>query len=234
MVKVKQLYKDQRDAYLFMKAYCHLELGDYDNALKGFEEVEKRPQTDYTGPARYALGSINYRNRDFNKAQYWFEKASSDGRFKDLADYFILECRFMLKDYKYVTANAERMYELIPEDRKPHLARIISESSLVLGDAANARKYYELGVGEGNEPDSRTDWFHSGSVLYAVDDYEGAIRSFTNMTERTDSIGQVANYHLGYSYIQTKNKVAALAAFHDHAASPPFSHAIVKTCSLTL
>ena len=216
-VKLKQLNKSQMDEYLFKKAYCMLEKGDYDNALKGFEEVEKRPETDYTGPARYALGCIHYRNGDFNKALDWFENSASDSRFKDVSDYFILECRFMLKDYNYVTANAERMYDLVPQDRKPHLARIISEASLVLGDADNARKYYELGVGEGNEPDSRTDWFYSGSVLYAVDDYEGAIRSFSSMTERTDSIGQVANYHLGYSYIQTKNKVAALSAFRDAA-----------------
>ncbi len=217
MVKQKQLFKSQMDEYLFMKAYCLLEKGDYNNALKGFLDVHKRPESDYTGPARYAVGSIYYRDGDFNNAQDWFEKSSLDGRFKDVSEYFILECRFMLKDYKYVTANAERMYDLVPQDRKPHLARIISESSLVLGDADNARKYYELGVGEGNEPDSRTDWFYSGSVLYAVDDYEGAIRSFSNMAERTDSIGQVANYHLGYSYIQTRNKVAALTAFRDAA-----------------
>ena len=217
MVKQKQLPKSQMDEYLFMKAYCLLEKGDYDNALKGFLDVHKRPESDYTGPARYAVGSIYYRDGDFNNAQDWFEKSSLDGRFKDVSEYFILECRFMLKDYRYVTANAERMYDLVPQDRKPHLARIISESSLVLGDADNARKYYELGVGEGNEPDSRTDWFYSGSVLYAVDDYEGAIRSFSNMAERTDSIGQVANYHLGYSYIQTRNKVAALTAFRDAA-----------------
>lgn len=217
MVKQKQLSKSQMDEYLFMKAYCLLEKGDYDNALKGFLDVHKRPESDYTGPARYAVGSIYYRDGDFNNAQDWFEKSSLDGRFKEVSEYFILECRFMLKDYRYVTANAERMYDLVPQDRKPHLARIISESSLVLGDADNARKYYELGVGEGNEPDSRTDWFYSGSVLYAVDDYEGAIRSFSNMAERTDSIGQVANYHLGYSYIQTRNKVAALTAFRDAA-----------------
>ena len=217
MVKQKQLSKSQMDEYMFMKAYCLLEKGDYDNALKGFLDVHKRPESDYTGPARYAVGSIYYRDGDFNNAQDWFEKSSLDGRFKDVSEYFILECRFMLKDYRYVTANAERMYDLVPQDRKPHLARIISESSLVLGDADNARKYYELGVGEGNEPDSRTDWFYSGSVLYAVDDYEGAIRSFSNMAERTDSIGQVANYHLGYSYIQTRNKVAALTAFRDAA-----------------
>ena len=37
----------------------------------------------------------------------------------------------------------------------------------------------------------------------------------SQMRSRTDSIGQIANYQLGYSYIQTGNKVAALDAFKD-------------------
>lgn len=217
VVELKDLYEGQKDEYLFRKAYCDLEAGRFKDALDGFYMVEKRPVTDFTAPSRYAIGYILYRNRDFSRAQEWFEKASVDDRFTDIASYYILECRFMLKDHRYVTANGDAMYDAVPESRRPHLARIISESWLVLGDADKARKYYDLGIGDGNGPDSRTDWFYSGSVLYAVDDYEGAIRSFSNMTERTDSIGQVANYHLGYCYIQTRNKVAAVEAFRDAA-----------------
>ena len=40
------------------------------------------------------------------------------------------------------------------------------------------------------------------------------------MGAKTDSIGQVANYHLAFSYIQTKNKVAALEAFREASAYP--------------
>lgn len=216
-VDVKDLDEGQKDEYLFRKAYCDLEAGNFDDALDGFNMVEERPLSDYTAPSRYAAGYILYRNGDFAGARECFEKASVDDRFKEIAEFYILECRFMQKDYRYVTANGDKMYGNVPEDRKPHLARIISESWLVLGDAEQARKYYDLGVEDGNEPDSRTDWFYSGSVLYAVEDYPGAIRSFSNMKERTDSIGQVANYHLGYSYIQTRNKVAALEAFRDAA-----------------
>ena len=35
---------------------------------------------------------------------------------------------------------------------------------------------------------------------------------------RTDSLGQIANYQMGYSYIQTKDKVKALSAFEQAAA----------------
>ena len=216
-IEADDLYSVQVDEFLFRKAYSDLENRRMDEALAGFTELERRPVTDFSAPARYALGYINYEDKDFREALEWFEKASTDSRFTEIANYYIMECRFMLKDYGYVTANGDAMYASVPDDRKPHLARIISEASLVLGDADKAKQYYELGMSEGDAPESRMDWFYSGSVLYAVNDYEGAIRSFSNMTERMDSLGQIANYQLGYSYIQTKNKVAALNAFKDAA-----------------
>ena len=84
----------------------------------------------------------------------------------------------------------------------------------MLGDADKARYWFDRNA-DSSELRSRSDYFYAGSVLYAVDDYQGAIDKYSMMTERTDSIGQIANYHLGYSYIQTKNKVAAMEAFRD-------------------
>ena len=160
---------------------------------------------------------MNYEKRSFDKALSWFEKSVEDSRFSEISNYYIMECRFMLGDHVFVAANAETMMDAVPADRKPNTARLVSESLLVLGDADKAREYYDVAVGAGEAPETRAEWFYSGSVLYAVQDYEGAIRSYSRMTARTDSLGQIANYHLGYSYIQTKNKVAALTAFRDAA-----------------
>ena len=211
--------RSQVDEYLFKKAYCELENGDVDRALLRFIELEKRPISDYTAPAKYSIAYIYYEKKEFFDALGWFEKAALDRRFAENANYFIMECRFMLKDYEYVTRHGERIYKSVPEDRKPHLARIISESWLVLGNASEARRYYELTANASGQPKNRTDWFYSGSVLYAVGDYKGAIESYSNMESRADSIGQVANYQLGYSYVQTKNKVAAIQAFKDASMS---------------
>lgn len=218
-VSPTSIERSQVNEYLFKKAYCELENGDIDRALLRFIELEKRPVSDYTAPAKYSIAYIYYEKKEFFDALGWFEKAALDRRFAENANYFIMECRFMLKDYEYVTRHGERMYKSVPEDRKPHLARIISESWLVLGNASEARRYYELTANASGMPKNRTDWFYSGSVLYAVGDYKGAIESFNNMEFRTDSIGQVANYQLGYSYVQTKNKVAAIQAFKDASAS---------------
>ena len=121
----------------------------------------------------------------------------------------------MKKDYGYVMENGEALYASIPEERRPHLARIISETYLVSGNAAKAKEYYDrTSISSGND---RKDYFYAGSLLYAVKDYSGAVDNYSRMTSRTDSIGQIANYQMGYSYIQIKNKVAAMQAFRDAA-----------------
>ena len=213
----KRIDKGQIDEYIFKSAFCALENGDETKAKELFQEIDMRPVSDYTAPSRYVLGYLAYEDQDFQKAIDWMDEASEDSRFKSMAEYYIFESRFMLKDHEYVVANGDSMYAAVPKERKAHLARIISESCLVLGDVDKARKYYELSGSGADVGNNRSDWFYSGSMLYAIDDYEGAIRSYSNMTDRTDSLGQIANYHLGYSYIQTKNKVAALDAFKDAA-----------------
>lgn len=219
-VPASHIGRSRLDEYLFKKAYCDLEAGNNERALLRFIEIDKRQMSDYTAPARYSAAYIYYMGKNFHEAIVWFGKAAADERFRDISNYYIMECRFMLKDYAFVTQNGEAMYNSVPEDRKAHLARIISESWLVVGDAAKARKYYELSSVQTDKIKTRADWFYSGSVLYAVKDYKGAVECFSNMPSRTDSLGQIANYQMGYSYIQIKNKVAALDAFKAAATVP--------------
>jgi tetratricopeptide (TPR) repeat protein len=132
-INLRHLRPEQRTECVFKKAYCCLENHMVSEALVGFEEVEKLPVNDFTMPSRYILGYINYEMRSFEKALLWFEKSREDSRFREISNYFIMECRFMLGDYEYVAANAKHMIETVPLDRKQHAARLISESLLVLG-----------------------------------------------------------------------------------------------------
>lgn len=217
MIREKQLYKSQRREYKFRKAYCLLELKDYSGAAILFSEVEKMPVSDFTAPSRYALGCIAYEARDFRTALGWFEKASKDRRFEKFSSWYVMECNFLLKNYDFVIANADAMSEIVPDERKTMLTRLVSEAYLVKGNAEKAKEYYDR-ISAGGEMKSDRDWFYSGSVLYAVGNYKDAIASFNNIADRSDSLGQIANYQLGDSYLQVKNKVAALDAFKLAAA----------------
>ena len=208
--------KDDLAEYIFKEAYSRFETGDTDGALYGFQRIEQMPLCDYTSPSRYTSGYICYETRRFREAIPWFELAAKDPRFTDISNYYIMECRFMDGDYDYVIEHGVEIYDKIPRDRQQHLARIISEAYLVKGDTATAKKYYDA-IGEVSSMD-RSDLFYAGSLLYAVGDWEGAISNYSKMPDRTDSLGQAANYNMAYAYIKTKNKVSAMTAFKDAAA----------------
>ncbi|MBR1705317.1 MAG: tetratricopeptide repeat protein [Bacteroidales bacterium] len=210
------LRKDQAAEFAYKKAYSLFGCGEYDRAETQFARAADLPYSDYTAPARYSLGYLAYSRGDFREASEQFLQAAKDPRFTELANYYILECRFMEKDYEYVVKFGEDLFDKVPEDRQPHMARIMSESYLVLGDKQKARSYYQKNL-QNKAAKTRADWFYAGSVLYSVGDWQGAIDNYAQMPERTDSLGQIAGYQMGYSYIQTRNKVAAMEAFRDAA-----------------
>ncbi len=208
----KDLYRTQMAQFYFSRAYCDFENGNYDRALSRFTEVtELTTPGDYEAPAHYFAGYILYSRQDFRAAEKHFTQSVRDARFREISNYYILECRFMCKDYNYVAANGPAMMNSVPADRRRQLSRLISESYLVLGDAGLARSYYDSG--DTDEKKSDEDWFYAGSVLYAVQDWSGAAENFSRMQDKTDSLGQIASYHSASCYLHLKNKVAALDAF---------------------
>lgn len=216
-VRREDLYADQGAEYAYKKAYCKLALGESQAARFLFNQSVALPSSPYTAPSWYSLGYLYYAGHDFQEAERCFVHSERDWRFEAISAYYILECRFMLKDYRYVAANGASLYETVPEDRRPRLARILSESYLVLGDTGRARAYYEESrPREGAR--TRADYFYAGSLMYAMEDYAGAVDNFSRMGSRTDSLGQVASYQMGYSYIRLRKKVAALDAFREAAA----------------
>lgn len=204
----------QRAEYVFKRGYCDYVAGEYDAAKVKFHRLEKMPKSDYSAPARYLTGLIDYTRRDFKTAEESFLIAAKDPRFTDIADFYMVDCEFNEHNYDYVIEKGVEIFDDAPAERQDRLARIISESYLIKGDKAKASEYY--GKVDTNNL-NRADLFYAGTVLYGVEDYRGAIENYSKMPERVDSIGQIANYHLGNSYLHTRNQVAAMESFHDAA-----------------
>ncbi|MBR4826327.1 MAG: tetratricopeptide repeat protein [Bacteroidales bacterium] len=211
-VERKYLDESTWQELAFKTGYAFFNRGLYSEARGPFYEVEALPMSDYKAPSRYALGYMSYCEKDFPTAQKWFELSATDPRFAALSAFYLVDCHFMQKDYDYTIREGEAIYANEPGVRQAHLARIISESYLVKGDSQKAKEYYSA---TSKENMTRADWFYAGSVLYAVEDYKGAIANYTKMTNRADSLGQIANYQLANAYLNTGNKIAAMGAFKD-------------------
>ena len=199
----------------FKHGFAWYSLDRFPEARTCFGELERMSPSDYTPNAHYLNGYMDYLDGRFKTAAAWFRKSQGDPRFEEMSKFYTLDCEFNLKNYDYVLEEGVAMYGDVPAERRARLARMISESYLVKGDKASAREYYDSSY---REDMSRSDYFYAGSVLYAVDDFQGAIDSFTKMADRSDSLGQIANYQLGNAYIRTRNNVAAMDAFKDASA----------------
>lgn len=201
--------------YMYKSAYCAYALGNYEQSKNMLTVLEALEYNDYTAPGYFLNATMYYNDSEFSEAESYFKKSILDPRFKQLSEYYIVDCEFNQKNYEFTISEGEKIYQNAPDSRRERLARMISEAALILGDNDKARLYYEdLNVDNMN----RKDYFYSGTVLYAVKDYEGAIQYYSLMTERSDSLGQIANYHLANSYLSLRNQVAAMDAFKDAAA----------------
>lgn len=212
--------------FRFRRGFSAFSTGDYAAATPDFMELSQGPMTDYTAPSRYCLGYISYSAKDFRTAREWFAQSAKDPRFAEISNYYLVECAFMDKDYDYVVEHGPLLAEKAPEDRQIALSRLIAESYLILGDTEGAEAYYRRSLEDLPSKD-RSDYFFAGSLLYALGDWRGAAENYEKMTERTDSLGQVASYQLAYSYIKLKDKVSALDAFQE-ASEPAFSPVIAE------
>lgn len=197
---------------VFKQGYCAYALGDYPAAKRSFSTLEQGPVSAYSPEARFLLGMMAYMDEDFPQAKEKFLLAAGDSRFGDIAAYYVLECEFMEGNYAYVAQNGPAMFQAATGERRAHLARMLSESLLVRGDDTAARGYFDEYIHSSTDM-SRSDWFYAGSVLYASHDYKGALENYKNMTDRTDSLGQIAEYNMAAASVALRNNVEALDHF---------------------
>lgn len=200
----------QMSEYVFKCGYCQYMLQSDDEALNFFTLLDALDHSTYSAPGLYLSALIYYNRRDFPLAEQYFKRTVSDPRFQELSEFYIVDCEFNQKNYEFASREGERLYANAPKERRERLSRIISESALVLGDAARAREYYES---SSKQDMNRKDYFYAASVLYNVKDYKGAIENYSRMGDRSDSLGQVANYNMANSYLSLRNQVSAMDSF---------------------
>jgi len=206
------LYKTRRVDFTFKKAYSNLRTGGYDRAEEGFAEVLAGPYSNYTVPSTYYKGYVHYIQQQFAEAVPLFEKVGEDNQFSLMAKYFAVESQLMLKDFDYVVEHGTPLYGQLDREMQTSLARILSEAWYEKGDQQQARKYLDIYAESGAQM-SRKDHYFSGIVSYSLKSWPAAIESFSHVLGQEDELGQNAWYYTANSYLQIKNKIAALDAF---------------------
>lgn len=205
----RSLSRPQQQEYRFKLGYCLFRSGNNNEAKATLGKI---PAGKYRSAAEYYLGYISYMEEDFGGAIPHFQAAENDRKFAESCRYHILESKFMLKDYDYVTTTGKEVFQQLGNNYKARAARILSESYFAKDLPTQAQYYYELYALNAEKITGR-DNFYSGMIAYTLKNYRDAINSFEKVASPADSIGQSALYHLGQCYIQLKNKHKALESF---------------------
>ena len=157
---------------------------------------------------------MNYLAKRFDDAYSYFEAARKDSRFTQLADYYMVECKFMMKDYDYTIENGPKLYSKVNKQQKADLSRMVAESYFGRGDNEESmrhlRQYLNSGV-----PVTRKDRYLYGVLSYSLGNVTEATKALGKVAGSDDAIGQSAYYYLGNCYLQNRNKMAALEAFKE-------------------
>lgn len=215
-IEKSHLYKVQELEYYFKYSYCNMRVGNYKEAAAGFKKIIDSEVSSYTIPSIYHLGYVYYLEQNFKESYPLFEKAAKDSRFKDIASYYAVESKFMLKDHDYVIKHGPGIIDKLENDIQANLARIISESYFAKNVPSLAQQYFDRFT-QFNKQLSRKDHYFSGILSYSLKSYISAIASFEHVLGETDSLAQNAYYFTANCYLMTKNKLAALSAFKQAA-----------------
>ena len=215
-IQPRNLYRSALTPFYFKKSYCSIYAGKYDVALEGFQKVIGRPQSQYTYPAIYYSGYVNYLAKRFADAFSYFEAAAKDSRFELLSQYYMVECKFMMKDYDYTIENGPKLYSRVNKQQKADLSRMVAESYFGRGDNKDAMRHLKQYISSGVSI-TRKDRYFYGVLSYSLGDIDEAVSSLGQVVGGDDAIGQSAYYYLGNCYLQKRNKVAALECFKSAA-----------------
>ncbi len=213
-ISASDLEPEHHDEFYFKVGYSHFQEDQYEPARNAFYEI-KDGVSQYANPALYYYSHIEYKAGSYQKALEGFLKLEKDENFGKVVPYYILQIYYLQGDYEAVT------------NYVPNLegATIVNEEDVnhLIGDAYYRTGKYDEAVSyleayDRSAQTSRDEDYQLGYAYYRSKQFDKAIKLFDRVGRDKDSMGQVAFYHIGESYMQLNNFASARSAFQQASA----------------
>lgn len=206
----KDLETEFHDEYYFKVGYANFQEGNLDAARSAFVEI-KDGESQYANPALYYYSHIAYTDKNYQTALNGFLKLEEDESFGKVVPYYILQIYYLQGKYEEVTEYAPKLQH----------ATVVNEKDInhLIGDAYYRTGRYDEAVTYLEQYDklaetTRDDDYQLGYSYYKSGQFEKAVRMFDRVARNeSDSLSQVAFYHIGESYLALKNNLSARSAF---------------------
>ncbi|MBP6313189.1 MAG: tetratricopeptide repeat protein [Flavobacteriales bacterium] len=199
------------DEFRFKRGYSYFQEEEKDLALAEFSIVASDSGV-YKAPATYYTAHINYEKGNHETALIGFRTLENDENFGSVVPSYIAEILFLQGKYDELNAYVEPMLKDGSNSRREtQINRLAGEANYRTGKYAEALPYLEkssqrVGVEVG-------DRYILGYTYYRTEDYRKALNEFNLVANGTDSLAQLAAYHMADCYLKLNEKNYARNAF---------------------
>ncbi len=216
----------------FKLGYALFSTKDFDKARVLFDR-NKTGQHAYTAPSRYYAGYLAFRANDLNTARADLQEAAKNETYRNLVPQLLTQILYRENNLPEVIRYGEAALA-----QKPSVQGA-SEIELLVGDAYFQQEDYakamprlaaaagKPGVRGGGKAEALLE-YKTGYAAYKTGDFKNAVLRLQPVAAQRDTLGQLAAYHLGLSYLRgDANKPFALTAF-EQARTPIFDAKIAE------
>ena len=207
-VDYKGLTAREKERYDIRMGYICFVEGDYAGATSHFMQIPQK--SEYYAHALYYNSYISYLDGDYNAARVGFAELKTHDSYRSVIPFYLVQIEYREGNYDYVIAEGERLLSLSTKSVRDDLVRILAESYFVKSDYAKALKYINEYPAEKY---SRQENYLKGYSLYRLARYSDAIKPLRTVCGASDSLTQIASYHLAECYLNIGNKAQAKLAF---------------------
>jgi len=189
----------------FKMGYSFMKLKDYAEAKDQFNQLRNR-KGEYYVESNYYYGYICYFEKDYSCALSSFQKIKGQG--PKIMDLYISQIYYVEKAYDQAILHSQNHFD----------AKYGNEFNLVIGKSYFQQEKYS----EASEYFSKVEKdfrlneeeiYQFGFSSFNAKKYKEAVDLFVQISGANSALGQLANYQLGQSFIELKDKEQALAAF---------------------
>jgi tetratricopeptide (TPR) repeat protein len=214
-VNTLDLSESQKLEFNFKLAYSYFSQKDFEKAEPLFNYT-KAFENKYSYASSYYAGYLEFKNGSYEAALADLKKAEQNEAYKPLVPVMIANIYYRQEDYDNLAAYSEKVlnnpdYKNI--QGKDEIFLLTADSYFKKKDYSKSAEYFKKYTGEQKSKTSPEIKYRLAYSEYRINDFDSAIKNFSDIAGNQDSIAQSAAYYLGLSYLKKGNKPFALSAF---------------------
>lgn len=206
------LNDDANEALLYRKAYCHLQLGQWDEARHYYDVLSSTRR--YAAATRFYEAYIDYAHKDYDTALEKFSQIDRTGELGYQSQYYICQINYINGEHDKVIELGQSLIDDNDNDYfTAEMHRLVGESYYLKGNKAQARSHLEsyMALNEDDEVE-RSAAYCLGVLNFDDKRIDATINNMNAVTGEDDAMAQSALLYLGQSYLmQGDNNLAAIA-----------------------